>query len=309
MNNNLPNPQSLIAQIVDFYGQYLSCSPEQLDLLALWTLHSCSLPAAPFSPFLNIHSRQKQSGKTLCLQLLGLLCEGAWMHTAPAPSLLLQQLTSQNDEFHGTLLLDDCHATFGKRLNLKLHGLLTARFKQDGRYTVRFLDRDGYAFDCMPVFFPTAFAGASRLPACLADLSIPIALEPKKPVLRCQPKEPGSACRPFRFYAAQELAKPLRESLSNWGDDTDKLFSEMAPHKEDQFPPELSFRQRDCAEPILQIADFIGGNWPQRARQALVNAFALAAFEDWRAPGKSSPTSATPSPRKAIPDGYPPPTS
>jgi hypothetical protein len=67
----------------------------------------------------------------------------------------------------------------------------------------------------------------------------------------------------------------------NWGDDTDKLFSEMAPYKEDQFPPELSFRQRDCAEPILQIADFIGGDWPQRARQALVNAFALAAFEDF----------------------------
>ncbi|HEV2961107.1 MAG TPA: DUF3631 domain-containing protein, partial [Candidatus Angelobacter sp.] len=137
---------------------------------------------------------------------------------------------------------------------------------------VRFLDRDGYAFDWVHVFFPTAFAGNGRLPACLADLSIPIALEPKKL---------GSACRPFRFYPAQELTKPLRQSLSQWGADTHELFSVIAPYQEDQFPPELSFRQRDCAEPLLHIADFIGGEWPQRARQALVNAFALAAFEDF----------------------------
>jgi hypothetical protein len=281
---NIPNPQALITQIVDFYSQYLSCSPDQLDLLALWTLHSRSLPAAPFSPSLNIHSRHKQSGKSLCLQLLSLLCEDPWLHTAPTPSLLLQQLTNDKDgenAFTGTLLVDDCHATFGKRMNLKLRGLLTESFKQDGRFIVRFKDDDGYAFDRVHVFIPTAFAGDGRLPACLADLSIPIALEPKRPVLRCQPKEPGSACKPFRFYAAQQLAKPLRASLSNWGADTDKLFSEMAPYNDDQFPPELSFRQRDCAEPLLQIADFIGGEWPQRARQALVNAFALAAFEDF----------------------------
>jgi hypothetical protein len=58
-------------------------------------------------------------------------------------------------------------------------------------------------------------------------------------------------------------------------------FEKIALYKEDQFPPELSWRHRDCAEPLLQIADFIGGDWPQRARQALVTAFALAAFEDF----------------------------
>src|SRR5438552_19050161 len=35
------------------------------------------------------------------------------------------------------------------------------------------------------------------------------------------------------------------------------------------------------SEPLLHIADLIGGEWPQRARQALVNVFALAAFEDF----------------------------
>jgi hypothetical protein len=284
--------QTLINQVVDFYRQYLSCSPEQLDLLALWTLHTHMFLAAPFSPSLNIHSREKQSGKTVCLQLLRLLCDDPWMHTAVAPSLLLRQLTNaEPNHFIGTLLLDDCHATLGSsRMNVKLQGLLTASFQQHGCYTVELKEGDSRVFDDIHVFFPTAFAGHGRLHSSLAERSISIALESKEPVLRCQPKacpeasaegEPGSSFKPFRFYEAQKSARPLSEALREWGAANDEFFSSIAPYKDDQFPSEFTFRQRDCAEPLLHIADFIGGEWPQRARTALVNAFALAAFEDF----------------------------
>ncbi len=268
-----PNTRDLINQVANFYKQYLDCSPEQLDLLALWTMHTHIIPAAPFSPALNICSRQKHSGKTLCLQLLGLLCDGAWMHTAAAPSLLIHQLTDGDEPFGGTLLLDDCEATFGKsRMNIKLQGLFTARFQQDARFAVRVKDGGEYIFDHSLVFFPAAFAGNGRLHPSLAERSIQIALEPKKP---------GSSCQPFRFYAVQNSARSLWQSLSDWGDANHERFGKIAPYKEDQFPPELSWRARDCAEPLLHVADFIGGDWPNRARQALVNAFALAAFEDF----------------------------
>ena len=80
-----PNGLDLINQVVNFYRQYLDCSSEQLDLLALWTMHTHIIPAAPFSPALNICSRKKQSGKTLCLQLLSLLCDQPWMHPPWCP--------------------------------------------------------------------------------------------------------------------------------------------------------------------------------------------------------------------------------
>ena len=267
--------QTLINEITDFYRQYLHTSPGQLDILALWTLHSYCFLEAPFSPSLNIHSRHKQSGKTLCLQLLTLLCEDSWMHTAAAPSLLLRQLTNEEpNSFVGTLLLDDCHATFGSsRMNIKLQGLLTARFQHDARFTIEFKDQDDQRdFNEIPVYFPMAFAGQGRIHTCLAERSIPITLEPKPP---------GSPCRPFRFFDAQKSIRNLAERLREWGATTDKLFANIVPYKEAQFPPELSWRQRDCAEPLLHIADFIGGEWPERARQALVNIFALAAFEDF----------------------------
>ncbi len=263
----------LINQVVNLYKQYLDCSSEQLDLLALWTMHTHIIPGAPFSPALNISSREKHSGKTVCLQLLNLLCDGSRMHTAAAPSLLLHQLTDDDEPFSGTLLLDDCDATFGKtRMNIKLQGLFTARFQQDARFTVRVKEGGEYIFDDRLVFFPAAFAGNGRLHPCLAERSILIALGPKKT---------GSPCRPFRFYTALQQARSLHFDLSDWGSANHEHFEKIAPYKEDRFPPELSWRNRDCAEPLLQIADFIGGDWPQRARQALVNAFALAAFEDF----------------------------
>src|SRR5437588_8605604 len=208
LQSTQPNPRDLINQVANFYKEYLDCSPEQLDLLSLWTMHTHIIPSAPFSPSLNICSRQKHSGKTLCLQLLGMLCDGAWMHTAAAPSLLIHQLTDGDEPFGGTLLLDDCDATFGKtRMNIKLQGLFTARFQHDARFTVRVKDDGEYLFDDKPVFFPAAFAGNGHLHPCLAERSIPIALEPK---------EPGSACQPFRFFEAKNQSRSLQYNLCDW---------------------------------------------------------------------------------------------
>jgi hypothetical protein len=120
------------------------------------------------------------------------------------------------------------------------------------------------------VFCPKAFAGQG-LPPCLAELSIPIALEPK---------QSGSPCRRFRYEEAAKIAKPLAHSLNDWAAETDGPLGSLAPYNQDQFPPELSSRQQDCAEPLLYLADLIGGNWPQRARCALVNAFTAVLFED-----------------------------
>jgi putative DNA primase/helicase len=129
-------------------------------------------------------------------------------------------------------------------------------------------------FNSHRAFFPKALAANRRLPPALADLAIPLALEPKPP---------GSLCHRFRYQEAFEQALPLHKSLYQWGADNAGPLEKIAPYKEDQFPPQLSSRQQDCAEPLLQIADLIGGAWPQRARQAFVNVFALSAFEDFYA--------------------------
>jgi hypothetical protein len=49
---------------------------------------------------------------------------------------------------------------------------------------------------------------------------------------------------------------------------------------EPECPVKLSDRQQDIAEPLLAIADCLGGEWPTRARRALLALFSSPAAED-----------------------------
>ncbi len=272
----MPDSELLIDLVVDFYSSFLFCSREQIDLLALWTFHTYCFQYAPFSPALNIHSREKQSGKTTCLQLLHMLCGRASFHTSPSPALVIRQTQGMvGRPFTGTLLLDDC------RFTTALQGVLAASVRWSGVQTVRSKNEaGGPVFEERFCYFPKAFAGNQRLPDCLRDVSIPIALEPKG-VLRSKRDDPDSSFLRFRQDDNQEEADSLSVDLHQWYEDHVEALKKMPSYRESQFPPELSSRQQDCAEPMLIIADLIGGDWPQRARNALVNAFALSAFEDF----------------------------
>src|SRR5947208_16725182 len=71
-----------------FFEKHLKSTPEQLGLLAIWTVHTHVYSAFGATPYLNICSREKQSGKTLCLELLGLVCNNAWFATGATPAAL-----------------------------------------------------------------------------------------------------------------------------------------------------------------------------------------------------------------------------
>src|SRR5689334_9749801 len=65
--------EEMIHRLASFFSQYLHCEPDLLPVLCLWTLHTHCLKAANATPYLNICSTERQSGKTLCLELLGLV--------------------------------------------------------------------------------------------------------------------------------------------------------------------------------------------------------------------------------------------
>jgi hypothetical protein len=271
MNTINPGPQTLIAQVISYYERYLSASPEQLDLLALWTLHTYCVQGASFSPALHITSRHKQSGKTLCLRLLDELCYDPWLHTSPSPALVTRQTQGRDpgNPFVGTLLLDDC------RIGTRLLGVLAASFHWEGTQIVLGKDHRGDPdFDRRKTFFPKAIVTRDPLPESLKETSIPLALEPKAP---------GSPCRRYQYSdEASEVCQTLQQSLKQWGrENFDRVVQMSSSYEASQFPSEFSFRQQDCAEPLLQVAEIIGGQWPARARHALANAFALNAFDDF----------------------------
>src|SRR5947209_8173467 len=65
----------LLDEVTEFIGRYLQCSEHQRTVMALWIFHTHCLPAAQVTPYLAIQSSEKESGKTLCLELLSMLCD------------------------------------------------------------------------------------------------------------------------------------------------------------------------------------------------------------------------------------------
>ena len=264
----------MLVSISEFLGRYLSCTGDQRTLLALWIVHSYCFRAAPVSPYLNIYSQEKQSGKTLCLELLRLLCAAPLYATGMSPAAVIQRFKNQKfKEAKGdpgiTLLLDDTHLTFGSSSPARaLQAVLLAGGRRNGFYSYV----HGNAVYGMHPYAPKAFAGSAALPAALVDLSIPIALAPKPA---------GSLVRRFKLEEAREVAGPLRKALVQWAHDNlqslERRFESCYPP--DQFPSELSPRQQDCTEPLLVLADLIGGDWPFRVRRALVNVFTAQELE------------------------------
>jgi hypothetical protein len=161
----------LLQEISEFIGRYLQCSDHQRTVLALWVIHTYCLPAAQVTPYLAIRSAEKQSGKSLCLRLLSLLCD----HPALTASFTANTLTRRIDGPISTVLLDECQATLGTRNRSKspaLRAVLASGFECGPGYTDATHERN--------IFAPKAFAGMGQLPEALADRSISIILRPLK---------------------------------------------------------------------------------------------------------------------------------
>lgn len=309
------NGDQLLKEISEFIGRYLQCSEQQRTVLALWVLHTYCLPAAQVTPYLAIRSAEKQSGKSLCLRLLSLLCD----HPALTASFTANTLSRRIDGPISTVLLDECQATLGTRNRSKspaLRAVLAGGFECGPGYTDATHERN--------IFAPKAFAGMGQLPESLADRSISIILRPLKKsnknaacntvtsgqnarvaqspgspapgspthadvardgvVVRAGVARDGvevpSAVSRFNLRRAEAEAKPLQERIYFWTEGNLHDLEERPSYSREDFPPNLAPRQQDMVEPLLQLADFIGGEWPARIREALADLFLReAAFE------------------------------
>lgn len=249
--------EEMIQRLASFFSQYLHCDPDLLPVLCLWTLHTHCLKAANATPYLNICSTERQSGKTLCLELLGLVCAHPWYVTGITPAALTCKLATSQP----TALLDECQTLFSVS-DTMVRGLLVAGSRRGGLY--EFMQKNMASPSVVEVFCPKAFAGMRILPPAIDSRCIPIPLH----ALR------GPAhLKRFTPAQAREEAAPLVAWLNQWSSDNLPALRSLAPYSRSQMPPELNPRQQDLVEPLLQIAGLIGGSVPKDLHLALVKCF------------------------------------
>ena len=107
------------------------------------------------------------------------------------------------------------------------------------------------------MFGAKAFAGIGDLPETLADRSVPIRLRRRRPdeqIERARRRDILAACQ------------PLHAECARWAN----LNRGQLEGREHDLPDELSDREQDGAEPLIAIAELAGGEWPDRARAALI---------------------------------------
>src|SRR4051794_27858155 len=92
-----------------FVGRFVVLSEVQLVAVTLWIAHTHCFDAAQATPYLAISSAEKQSGKTLLLELLAMLVAKPWYTGRTSPAALVRY----TDASTPTLLLDESDATFG----------------------------------------------------------------------------------------------------------------------------------------------------------------------------------------------------
>jgi hypothetical protein len=229
-------------------------------LLALWVAHTYVIEAFEYTPYLHVYSPEKQCGKTRVLEVLFHLVSKPWKLANPSEAALFRKIEKDCP----TILWDEIDAVFqGKATDPtkeNLRGLVNSGFERNGR--VPRCDGAQHEVKDYSVFCPKVLAGIGELPDTIADRCIPIRLERKK---KTQETER------FRGRDAAQITEPLRLALQHWAQDPQVIKALSAARPE--IPKDLGDRQADIAEPLIAIADLLGGDWPEVARRGLLELF------------------------------------
>jgi hypothetical protein len=244
----LDNTESFLRRFVVFP------SPHEAVAAALWTAHTHVVDAAEVSPYLQVTSPEKRSGKTRLLDVLELLVRKPWRAVSPSEAVIYRKVEADQP----TLLLDEVDTTFGTRASERTEGIRALLNAGNRRgTTVPRMVGEGRKMRVhdFPTFCPKVLAGIGQLPDTVADRSIAVSLQRRA---RNEPVER------FRYRAAKAAAADVRAALMDALDTVAETLGGARP----DIPDSLGDRAADSWEPLLAIADAAGGRWPGRARAA-----------------------------------------
>jgi hypothetical protein len=256
---------SLLDDVAALLRRYVVMTDDQTVAVTLWAAHTHSISAADATPYLSITSVEKRSGKSRLLESLELLVARPWLTGRVSAAALVRKVNADQP----TLLLDESDAAFnGERDYAEaLRGILNNGHRRGGVASMCVGQGANMEVKDFSVFCPKAIAGIGKLPDTIADRSIKIELKRRAPNERVQR---------FRRKNADRDATHLRERLVAWAAQCIDRLRDAQPDLGDA----LDDRAADGWEPLIAIADLVGGDWPARARAVAVALSSGAGRED-----------------------------
>ncbi|MBB5458689.1 DUF3631 domain-containing protein [Paraburkholderia sp. Cpub6] len=244
----------LLAGIARTIRRFIVCDPETVTAAALWCVAAWLVDHIGTCPILLVNAPEKACGKTQLLTVVGRMVPRPAQAAGISPSVLFRMI----EKYQPTLLVDEIETVLTKEAE-DLRGLLNAGHTRDSAFVWRSVAvGDDFEPKRFNVFGFKALAGinADRLAETITSRSVVAALRRKLPhesVERLRHAEPG-------------LFDRLRAKIARWAEDHADAIRAARP----ELPAELGDRDQDNWEPLLAVADLVGGTWPAWTRTAAI---------------------------------------
>jgi hypothetical protein len=253
--------ERLIEELSTFLHRFVSYPSKDAHIAhALWIVHSHMMSCWDSTPRLAFLSAEPASGKTRALEVTELLVPNPVATVNVTPAYLFRKVGSEDG---ATILFDEIDTVFGPRAkdNEDIRGLLNAGHRR-GATTGRCVMRGKeVVLEELPAYAAVALAGIGWLPDTLLSRSV---------IIRMRRRHAGEQVEGFRRRIQEIEGWRLRDQIAVWARAT-------APDvKWPALPQEVKDRDADVWEPLIAIADAIGGEWPERARLAAVSLVAAS---------------------------------
>ena len=253
---------TLMCELVALLNAYMVL-PTHADIaIALWLVHTYLFDVADYTPYLIVTSPVRECGKSTLLELLLHLACRAQLTGGITAAALYRRIARH----HPTMLLDELDTRLRGDSGELLRGVLNTGFHRSGKVTIcvgdEQEDRD------FSTFSPKVLAGIGRLWDTVASRAIPIRLARA-------PKHRLAQLERVRGDRIHDWCEPYRRQLVALAQQIRYAVAAADP----VVPDQLGARQADVWRPLLAVADAIGGEWPQTARDAALALYGVAEEE------------------------------
>ena len=250
--------ESILDRLVNVLKRYVVLPKWAAETLALWILHTYAWHLRDVTAYIGIESPEKRCGKTTLLSVLNELCNRALTASNISPPAFFRVI----EDMSPTLLIDEVDTFLSG--NDQLRGILNAGYNKKTAFVLRAANGltegdkaeaekapGGETIKRYSCWCPKALAKIGKFPDTLADRCI---------IIRMQRKTSNEQCERLRDL----VATPLKEECLRFAEAHTAEIVAAKP----AIPAELNDRAADIWEPLLVLADIVGGKWPELAREA-----------------------------------------
>ncbi len=244
-----------LAGLVRFLNRFIAYPSEQSAYAhALWIMHAHLVEEFDNTPRLAFLSPEPGSGKSRAMEVTELLVPHPVLTVNATPAYIFRKISA--DEELPTLLIDEADAIFNARRgdgNEDIRGLLNSGYRK-GATAGRAVMRGKEVFtEEFPSFCAVALAGLNDLPETLMTRAVVIPMKRRRK---------NQSVEPFRRRLNGQEAEAIKQHLEELAKTIRPQVREAWP----ELPPGIQDRHADKWEPLIAIADALGGDWPEIAR-------------------------------------------